>query len=67
MGYDNDSKSIKYYNAETRKVLTSRNFHFLSLTNDNTPPEPIEVLPDAPLEGEPERSTLRHQAIIVIA
>ena len=28
MGYDDGSKSIKYYNAETRKVLTSRNFRF---------------------------------------
>ena len=58
MGYDDGSKSIKYYNAETRKVLTSQNFHFLSLTNDYTPPAPIEVLLDAPIEGEPERNTL---------
>src|ERR1700733_5578214 len=58
MGYDDGSKSIKCYNAETHKVLTSRNFRFLSLTHDETPPEPIEVIPDAPLEGEPERSTL---------
>jgi len=58
VGYDDGSKSIKYYNVETRKVLTSRNFCFLSLTNDYTPPAPIEVLPDAPIEGEPERSTL---------
>jgi hypothetical protein len=57
MGYDDGSKSIKYYNAETRKILTSRNFRFLSLTSDNTPPEPIAIIPDAPGEGESEGST----------
>jgi hypothetical protein len=56
VGYDDGSKSIKYYNAETRKVLTSRNICFLALTNDNTPPEPIVVTPDAPDEGESEGS-----------
>jgi len=29
VGYDDGSKSVLYYNAETHKVLTSRNFHFL--------------------------------------
>src|SRR6267142_6002333 len=29
VGYEDGSKSIKYYSTETRKVLTSRNFHFL--------------------------------------
>ena len=56
VGYDDGSKSVKYYNAETRKILTSRNFCFLSLTNDETPPEPIAITPDAPGEGESERS-----------
>jgi len=42
--------------VETCKILTSRNFHFLSLT-DETPPEPIAITPDAPGEGEPEGST----------
>ena len=54
VGYDDGSKSIKYYNAETRKVLTSRNVRFLSLTDEETPPEPITIYPDA--EGEPEGS-----------
>ena len=58
MGYDDGSKSIKYYNAETHKILTSRNCCFLSSTNDYIPPEPIVVIPDAPCEGEPEGSTL---------
>src|SRR6267143_1622034 len=57
VGYDDGSKSVKYYNAETRKILTSRNYHFLSLTNDETPPEPIAITPDAPGEGESEGIT----------
>ena len=56
VSYDDGSKSVKYYNVETRKILTSRNFCFLSLT-DETPPEPIAITPDAPGEGEPEGST----------
>ena len=57
VGYDDGSKSIKYYNAETRKVLTSRNIHFLTLTDSKTPPEPMVILPDGPREGEPGSST----------
>jgi Reverse transcriptase (RNA-dependent DNA polymerase)/GAG-pre-integrase domain/Integrase core domain len=51
VGYDDGSKSIKYYNAETRKVLNSRNYRFLNV-NKETPPEEIEVAPDLPHEGE---------------
>src|ERR1700678_1646267 len=58
VGYDDGSKSIKYYNAETRKVLTSRNIRFLSLTDSEPPPEPMVILPDGPREGEPGSSTL---------
>src|ERR1700678_1637685 len=43
--------------AETRKILTSRNFCFISLTNDKPLPEPIAIIPDAPGEGESEGST----------
>ena len=57
VGYDDGSKSVKYYNAETCKILTSWNYHFLSLTDDETPPEPIAITPDAPGEGEPKGST----------
>jgi hypothetical protein len=56
VGYDDGSKSVKYYNAETRKILTSQNFRFLSLTNDLTPPEPITITPNTPGEGESEGS-----------
>ena len=34
VGYNDGSKSVKYYNAETRKVLTSRNFKSLNLSID---------------------------------
>jgi reverse transcriptase-like protein len=54
VGYDDGSKSIKYYNAGSRKVLVSQNVRFLSLTNDETPLEPIIITPDAPDEGESE-------------
>src|ERR1700678_2641866 len=56
VGYDDGSKSIKYYNVEMRKVLTSRNICFLNLTNE-FPLEPIVVSTDAPHEGESEEST----------
>jgi hypothetical protein len=56
VGYDDGSKSIIYFNAETRKILTSRNVRFLNLTNNETLPEPIVVLPDAPDEGESGKS-----------
>ena len=50
--HDNGSNSIKYYNTETRKVLTSCNYHFLNLS----PAEPTEhievVLPNVPFEGK---------------
>jgi len=57
VGYDDGSKSVKYYNAETRKILTSRNFRFLNLTETETPLEPMVITPDAPGEGESEGST----------
>ena len=57
VGFDDGSKSVLYYNAETRRVLTSRNYRFLSIT-DKTPPEEIVVAPDIPHEGEMDRSTL---------
>ena len=41
-----------YYNPETRKVLTSHNFHFLNPPKTPTLPEEIEVDPDTLCEGE---------------
>ena len=57
VGYDDGSNSVKYYNPETRKVLTSRNFRFLSLSNDPSPLEPIAIMPGPSCEGEGERDT----------
>jgi hypothetical protein len=51
VGFDDGSKSIKYFNAETRKVLTSYNFHFLSLPSKNSPLEEIIITPNASCRG----------------
>jgi hypothetical protein len=62
VGYEDGPKAVQYYNAETRKVLTSRNYRFLELTHETPPTEPIAVIaPGAQREGElgrPERDTL---------
>jgi hypothetical protein len=55
LGYDDGSSSVKYYNAETRAVHTSRNYRFLTnLPPRASDPEPILVapLPACPHEGE---------------
>jgi transposase InsO family protein len=58
IGYNDMSKSVLYYNAETRKVLASRNYVFLS-AKDKEPPEEI-VIQDTPThEGEREDETAR--------
>jgi len=51
VGYDEGSKSIKYYNAAMRNILTSRNYRFLS-REQPSPPEEIGIEPGTPLEGE---------------
>jgi hypothetical protein len=56
VGYDDGSKSVLFYNAPTRKILISRNFHFLT-PSEETPSENIVVTPSPPLEGESEGST----------
>ena len=57
VGYDDGSKSIRYFNPETRKILTSRNFKFLTnLPAKTSTPEPIQIdqdhPPTMPCEGE---------------
>ena len=52
VGYDDGSKSVKYYNAETRKVLTSRNYKSLHIPEDPNPPEHVVITPDIQHEGE---------------
>jgi hypothetical protein len=52
VGFDDGARVVKYYNAETRKVLTSHNFHNITPPDNPTPPEPIELTPNMPHEGE---------------
>jgi len=52
VGYNDANKLVLYYNAETRKILVSRNYVFLTAR----PAEPIEeiVITETPREGERE-------------
>ena len=62
MGFDDGSKSVKYYNAETCNVLTSRNFRFLTNLPAKEPtPEPIIINPTPVIqrEGESGNNTLQ--------
>jgi hypothetical protein len=54
LGYDDGSQSVKYYTADTHKVLLTCNFQFLSPPSHPTPPEEIAIIPHStPLrEGE---------------
>jgi len=52
IGYDEGAKAVKYYNAETHKILTSCNFCHINPLDGPTPPEPIKVTPDMLREGE---------------
>jgi len=53
VGYEDGSQSVLYYNAETRKILISRNFRFLE-PSDATP-ERLLITPDD--EGESRSAT----------
>ncbi len=56
VGYKDGSHSVRYYNPETRRVLTSRNFHFLdTLPTTPSAPELILVDPAVLREGESVR------------
>ena len=44
--YNDSSKSVLYYSAETRKILTSRNFRFLEPSDTPTDPEHIMIMAD---------------------
>jgi hypothetical protein len=53
VGYDDGSKSVKYYTAETQSVLTSRNFCFLEPSDLDAILEQLSIAPDDVLcEGE---------------
>src|SRR6266850_1436054 len=57
VGYNNGAKAVKYYNAKTWKILTSRNFHFLALEEKGSRNKEIVVAPDTSHEGELEGGT----------
>ena len=59
IGYDDGSKSVVYYDAETRQILKSRNYRFLTQPKIDSPSEGIEVAPDLPREGEDEGISTR--------
>jgi hypothetical protein len=46
VGYDDGSKLVLYYSAETRKILTLRNFCFLEPSDTPTDPERIVITAD---------------------
>ena len=54
VGYEDGSKSVKFYNTETRSVLTSRNYCFLEPSDPSKAiPEELLIAPDnAVHEGE---------------
>ena len=53
VGYDNSSRLVLYYNADTHKVLTLRNFQFLNPSH-TTPEHILIMLDDVVCEGEPK-------------
>jgi len=54
VGCEDGSKSILYYNPETRRVLISRNFRFLNLPNHEVPPEQLVIEPEPAVSHEGE-------------
>src|ERR1700679_1771275 len=53
VGYNDASKSVIYYNAETRKILTSHNYVFLT-PKASAPAKEIQITGDTP-QREKER------------
>ena len=65
VGYDEGLKSVKYYNAETKMILTSRNYKFL-IPSNSSPPKIllIDPGPESPqLEGEHKETSRTEQPI----
>ena len=58
VGHEDGPQAIKYYNADVRKVLTSRNYRFLTPSQEAPSPDVIAVAPDTQREGEPGRDAL---------
>jgi hypothetical protein len=60
VGHEDGPQAIEYYNAEVQKVLTSRNYRFLTPQKESPSPNVIVVAPDAQCEGE-RAGALSHQ------
>jgi hypothetical protein len=54
VGYEDGAKAVKYYNAATRNILTSRNFRHINPT-EKPSQEEIEVIPDTMREPDMTR------------
>ena len=65
VGYDEGSKSVKYYNTEMRSILTSRNYKFLIPSNSSPPTVLlIDPGPESPqFEGEHKGTSRTEQPI----
>ena len=68
VGYDNGLKSVKFYNAPSKTILTSQNYKMLTLTTP-APPEEVGIKPPknegenvSPSEGENGESTRKNVA-----
>ena len=57
VGFEDGPKAMKYYSAESQKILTLQNYCFLTPQRNDTPPVEIVVTPDVPREGESRGST----------
>jgi len=52
IGFDDRAKAVRYYNPDSCKVLTSRNFRFLTLNDKGSCDDEIVVAPDILRKGE---------------
>ena len=57
VGFDDGTGAVKYYNAKTRNVLTSRNFKQITPPQTDPIPENVDITPDSQPEGESDGDT----------
>ena len=50
--FDDSAGAVKYYNTETRNVLTSRNFKQITPPQSTPIPENIDIIPNSQHKGE---------------
>jgi hypothetical protein len=58
VGYNEGSKSLKFYSAETWKVLISRNYQIINAPPNPEPPEPVKLVPNMCHEGESDGDSM---------